>query len=81
MVYEYLGQPYLVTRQYLGLISISMLLAVLYLSKLNYTTVKNRCGHYIKFYMFIEIILNESKISLQNMKLNIKDGDYIFIIK
>ena len=37
----------LVTRQYLGIISISMLLAVLYLSKLNYTTVKNRCGHYI----------------------------------
>ena len=65
------------TRQYLGIISISMLLAVLYLLKLNYSTVKNRCGHYI----FIEMILNESKISLQNMKLNIKDGDYIFVIK
>ena len=71
------------TRHNLGIISISMLLAVLYLSKLNYTTVENRCGHYNvhKFYMFIEMILNESKIPLQNMKLNIKDGDYIFVIK
>ena len=69
------------TRQYLEIISISMLLAVLYLSKLNYTTVKNRCGHYINSTCFIEMILNESKIPLQNMKLNIKDGDYIFVIK
>ena len=58
-----------------------MLLAVLYLSKLNYTTVKKSLRTLHKFYMFIEMILNESKISLQNMKLNIKGGDYIFVIK
>ena len=70
------------TRQYLGIISIFMInvtcCVVPFKIELHHEK-SLRTLH--KFYMFIEMILNESKIPLQNMKLNIKDGDYIFVMK